>query len=552
MLAVQATSVAAPNQIAAYSFDQGSGTTVADASGNNYIGTLKNGPTWTAGKYNGALTFDGSNDYVAFGDVAPANGLTAFTVSTWVKFAVSGGGSHETHLVDKSRCDGYRNSGPWELGVALTAPGKAEVLVYPQDGTPSAYIFSGASTSSVDDGNWHYVTARYDGSRLSIWVDGRQENSVAAAGLRMSSTTHAMEAGGNCNGYAYPFRGTLDEIRVYARALSQTEIQADMTTALGGAAPPTSPADTTPPSVPANLTVVHKTATEAGFSWSASSDNVAVTGYRIFRNGVQVGTSAQTTYTDRGLTANTAYSYTVSAHDAAGNSSAHSQPLSITTSAESGGGGGGSTSGASYSTAFNLTENPLSEGGRWRRANNPWTNVQTIGGVAFGANSVGHTYDDSYALLSGFGPDQTVEAVVYRDTSLSPEARTRSSSCCDSPMTQAMRAATNACRSLRCRFDREVERSAGQLHRPAARPERLSGTAAGQRRRRQGDDRGQHDHDVRERCAPMAKAIDSTFSGGTARYRILHSTGRQQQAARTDELQGDLADQPVKSPRGRR
>ena len=401
-------------------FDQGSGTTVADASGNNYIGTLKNGPTWTAGKYNGALAFDGSNDYVAFGDVAPANGLTAFTVSTWVKFAVSGGGSHETHLVDKSRCDGYRNSGPWELGVALTAPGKAEVLVYPQDGTPSAYIFSGASTSSVDDGNWHYVTARYDGSRLSIWVDGRQENSVAAAGLRMSSSTHAMEAGGNCNGYAYPFRGTLDEIRVYARALSQTEIQADMTTALGGAAPPTSPADATPPSVPANLTVVHRTTTEAGFSWSASTDNVAVTGYRIFRNGVQVGTSAQTTYTDRGLTANTAYTYTVSAHDAAGNSSAHSQPLSITTSAESGGGGGGSTTGASYSTDFNLTENPLSESGRWRRANNPWTNVQTLGGVAFGANGVGQTYDDSYALLSGFGADQTVEAVVYRDTSLSP------------------------------------------------------------------------------------------------------------------------------------
>ena len=176
MFAVQATSVAAPNQIAAYSFDQGSGTTVADASGNNYSGTLKNGPTWTAGKYNGALAFDGSNDYVAFGDVAPANGLTAFTVSAWVKFAVSGGGSQETHLVDKSGCNGYRNSGPWELGVAITTPGKAEVVVYPQDGMPSAYIFSGASTSSVDDGNWHYVTARYDGSRLSIWVDGRQEN----------------------------------------------------------------------------------------------------------------------------------------------------------------------------------------------------------------------------------------------------------------------------------------------------------------------------------------------------------------------------------------
>jgi len=404
--------------MAAYSLDETSGTTITDASGNNRTGTSKNGPMWTEGKYNGGLSFDGWDDYVTFGQVAPANGLTAFTISTWVKFAAGGGGARETHLVDKSGCNGHVNNGPWELGVAITAPGKAEVVVYPMDGTPSAYLFSGASTTSVDDGNWHYITGRYDGSRLSIWVDGRQENSVAAPGLRLSSTTHAMQLGGNCNGYAYPFRGTLDEVRIYPRALSQAEITADMTTALGGGTAPV-PGDTTPPSAPTSLTVIHKTATEASFSWAPSTDNVAATGYRIFRNGIQVGTSAQTTYADRGLTANTTYSYTVSAYDAAGNSSTPSQPLSITTDAAPSGGGGG-TGGASYSTGFNLTENPISEGGRWRRANNRWTNVQTVGGVAFGTNGVTDTYDDSYALLSGFGPDQTIEAVVYRDPNLQP------------------------------------------------------------------------------------------------------------------------------------
>ncbi len=418
VFAVQVTAVAAPGQIAAYSLDEGSGTTVTDASGNNHIGTLKNGPTWTDGKSNRGLFFDGSNDYVAVGQVAQANALTAFTVSTWVKFAASGGGARETHLVDKSKCDGYINSGPWELGVAITAPGKAELVVYPQDGAHSAYLFSGASATSVDDGNWHYVTGRYDGARLSIWVDGRQENSIAAPGLRMSSTTHAMELGGHCNGYAYPFRGTLDEVRIYARALSQAEIQSDMTAA-GGGTPPPAP-DSTPPSVPTGLTLIHKTTTEASFSWAPSTDNVAVTGYRVSRNGVQVGTSASTTYADNGLTANTAYTYTVSAYDAAGNRSAQSQPLSVTTNAVPGGGGGGGTTGASYSTSFNLTENPVSEGGRWRRANNRWTNVQTVGGVAFGTNGVTGGYDDSYALLSGFGPEQTIEAVVYRDTSLQP------------------------------------------------------------------------------------------------------------------------------------
>lgn len=66
----------------------------------------------------------------------------------------------------------------------------------------------------------------------------------------------------------------------------------------------------------------------------------------------------------------------------------------------------------SYSTTFNLTEFPISEGGKWRKANNAWTHVRTANGTAYGSNGVTNSYDDSYALLSGFGPDQTLEAVV--------------------------------------------------------------------------------------------------------------------------------------------
>jgi hypothetical protein len=73
---------------------------------------------------------------------------------------------------------------------------------------------------------------------------------------------------------------------------------------------------------------------------------------------------------------------------------------------------------AQYSTNFDLTENPISEGGRWRRANNIWTNVRTANGIAFGTNGVTNTYDDSYALLSGFGPDQQAEGVIVRSPSL--------------------------------------------------------------------------------------------------------------------------------------
>jgi len=592
--------IAASSPIAAYSFDETSGVTLADRSGNKHAGTLRRGPAWTAGKYNGGLFFDGVNDYVTMGDVAQADSLTSFTVSAWVRFSVNGGGAYETHLVDKSGCNGYTNGGPWELGVSLTSSHKAEFLIYVQGGSPVPYIFSGASTTSVDDASWHFVTGRYDGDRLSVWVDGVQENSVAAPGVTMPNSYNRFELGGYCNGYPYRFRGTLDDVRIYDRALTQAEIKEDMATPIGGTPPPdstapsvaiTTPAngatvsgmisvaasaadnvgvdrvqfllndvalgaadssapyavswnttlsangthtvtavardvagntkvstpislvvsnsapppidvtpptvptglvpgtvstssiaitwtassdsvgvsgyrifrnasqvgtsttvsfndtglsastnyaytvsafdaagntsansaslvvataalplpDTAPPSVPTGLGSSGITGTQVTISWQASTDNVGIAGYSIFRNSTQIGTRTTTSFTDNGLTPNTTYFYTVSAYDAAGNNSLESTALTVNTAASTGG---------SYSTNFDLTENPISEGGVWHRANNSWTSVRTQNGMAHGTNGITNEYDDSYALLSGFGPTQTAEAVVFRSPSL--------------------------------------------------------------------------------------------------------------------------------------
>jgi hypothetical protein len=71
-----------------------------------------------------------------------------------------------------------------------------------------------------------------------------------------------------------------------------------------------------------------------------------------------------------------------------------------------------------YTTNFDLMENPISEAGVWHHTSNAWTNVSTAGGIAFGTNGMANTYDDSYALLSGFGPDQQAQAVVVRSPNL--------------------------------------------------------------------------------------------------------------------------------------
>jgi hypothetical protein len=90
-------------------------------------------------------------------------------------------------------------------------------------------------------------------------------------------------------------------------------------------------ADTTPPTVPTGLTATAVSSSQINLSWTASTDNVGVTGYDVYRGGTQVGTSPTASYSDTGLAASTSYTYTVAAYDAAGNTSAQSTSASATT-----------------------------------------------------------------------------------------------------------------------------------------------------------------------------------------------------------------------------
>ncbi|MBO3103516.1 glycosyl hydrolase [Cellulomonas fengjieae] len=107
------------------------------------------------------------------------------------------------------------------------------------------------------------------------------------------------------------------------------------------------PTDTTAPTTPGNLTASGTTAGSTNLSWSASTDNVGVSGYEVLRNGSVVGTASGTSYTASGLSASTTYSFTVRALDAAGNRSSSSTAVSVTTSA-----GGGDTTAPSAPTGL--------------------------------------------------------------------------------------------------------------------------------------------------------------------------------------------------------
>ncbi|MFI6477990.1 discoidin domain-containing protein [Nonomuraea sp. NPDC050663] len=141
--------------------------------------------------------------------------------------------------------------------------------------------------------------------------------------------------------------GTGRHVRVYGTArgtqwgYSLFEVQVYGTPGSGGG-------DTTPPGVPGSLRSTGTTSSTVGLAWNAATDDVGVTGYDLYRGSTLVATVTGTTHTDTGLTPSTAYTYTVRARDAAGNTSAASAQVTATTQ-----GGGGTV--VDVSTAAQLS-----------------------------------------------------------------------------------------------------------------------------------------------------------------------------------------------------
>ncbi len=125
------------------------------------------------------------------------------------------------------------------------------------------------------------------------------------------------------------------------------------------------PADTTAPTAPTNVTAVAASDTRVSIRWSASTDNIGVTGYKIYRGGTQIGTATDTVYSDTQCTASATYAYTVAAYDAKGNTSSPSSSTSTTTLAAGTSDSASPTwppSGSLIATALSSTQISLSWG----------------------------------------------------------------------------------------------------------------------------------------------------------------------------------------------
>jgi outer membrane protein assembly factor BamB len=304
--------------VAAYGFNEGSGTSVADASGNGNTGTIT-GATWaSAGKYGKALQFNGTNALVTVPNAASLQLSSGMTLEAWVNPSTVNANWRDVI---------YKGNDNYYLEATSTNASK-----------PDAGMIAGGSyadavgTAKLTASTWSYLTETYDGSTLKLYVNGTLVASTAHTGA-IASSTNPLQIGGDSL-YGQNFAGLIDEVRLYNVALTAAQIQSDMATPVGGST------DTQPPTQPGTLTSTAASASEVDLSWGASTDNVGVTGYQVERcsgsgctNFAQIATTTGTgtSYKDTSVSAPNSYSYRVRATDAAGNLSPYSNVSTATT-----------------------------------------------------------------------------------------------------------------------------------------------------------------------------------------------------------------------------
>jgi fibronectin type 3 domain-containing protein len=296
--------------------------------------TVVGSPTFSAGKFGNAIT-TGTGNYLTFPDSSQFRSSTGLTLEWWMK--TTSGASLQ--------CIFGRTGGEW-MG---TNSGKLWI---------NTAGLGGTSLPLVNDGQWHHVAVTSTNNSTVVYLDGVNVGSSAyqintqywpVAGtsnavVRIGSLAANADGTGNPG---YDFQGQLDDFRISnivrytanftppanrltgdGNTLGLYRFESDGTdSSADTSAPAANPIPTKPTSVTATAS-----AGQVTLSWTASTDDVAVTGYRIYRRGGLVGTTTgATTYTETGLVGGVLYSYTVTAVDADGHESDASTAATATT-----------------------------------------------------------------------------------------------------------------------------------------------------------------------------------------------------------------------------
>src|SRR6266699_2224788 len=258
------------------------------------------------------LTWNASTDNVAVTSYQVyLNGGVMISNAPGTSFQHTGLTPGTTYTYRVSAADAVPNYSPWnDQPVSVTTPAAADTVA---PSTPTGLLASAVSSSQINltgtattdnVGVTGYRVYRAGALLATLGAVSIYQNTGLTPSTTYSYTVQAFDAAGNASAQS-----------VSASATTQAA------------------ADTTAPSTPTGLLASAVSSSQINLSWSASTDNVGVAGYKVFRNGVQITTTSALAYGNTGLSPATTYSFAVAAFNAAGNSSALSAAVSKRTRA---------------------------------------------------------------------------------------------------------------------------------------------------------------------------------------------------------------------------
>ncbi|MBI5360865.1 MAG: DUF2341 domain-containing protein, partial [Planctomycetes bacterium] len=211
-------------------FEEGTGTSAADSSGNNNNGTLyiaaggsqtSATAAWAngiSGRFGGALNFDGTDDYADLGNLSGMS-TTSFTIAVWIKTSDTGQGKIVTKASDTNP-----NNQAFDLGILST--GKAYLFL---DNAPAGMDdWSQGGSRTINDGAWHYVVATFNSGTVRIYVDGTVDLATTSTAASVRAFTWPVCVAGRSSeiSAANFFSGMVDEVQIFSRALFAEEVSA--------------------------------------------------------------------------------------------------------------------------------------------------------------------------------------------------------------------------------------------------------------------------------------------------------------------------------------
>ncbi|GAA4575353.1 LamG-like jellyroll fold domain-containing protein [Planotetraspora kaengkrachanensis] len=227
LLTIPATahaSAAKSGLVAAFGMDEAQGTKVGDASPKRNDGRATT-TTWVRGKYGAGLSFDGSSS-VRVKDSASLRLSSEMTLEAWVNPATTSG--WRTVLLKEQ-----------DRGIAYG------LFSSDDSGVPAAGLRTGSyrevrSTGFLGEGGWTHLASTYDGKRLRLYINGVLSRQTSVTG-DIRSRGGDLTIGGTSVWGGGSFEGTLDEVRIYNKALTAAQIQTDMNTPINPSRPPSGP-----------------------------------------------------------------------------------------------------------------------------------------------------------------------------------------------------------------------------------------------------------------------------------------------------------------------